>query len=106
MSSSSPSPPGLLRSKEWLCCFGLHVRTAVIIIGLWHLCLNILALGVLTVIVRNPSMVNELHGSPGSDAMNEQEVHPALPTPLSKIEPPRSYREHDLNYRKSNESRG
>lgn len=24
-------------SKNWTCCFGLHVRTATIIIGLWHL---------------------------------------------------------------------
>lgn len=86
------------RNKEWSCCFGLHVRTATIIIGTWHLCLNILALSVLTVIVRSPAMVHELHNNGRSDMIPDQEVHPALPTPLSKIET--QYREHDLNYRK------
>lgn len=28
---------GPARSKEWTCCFGLHVRTVTITIGLWHL---------------------------------------------------------------------
>lgn len=28
---------GPARNKEWTCCFGLHVRTATIMIGLWHL---------------------------------------------------------------------
>lgn len=28
-------PP--MDSKAWLCCFGLHVRTATVMIGLWHL---------------------------------------------------------------------
>lgn len=28
---------GPARSKEWTCCFGLHVRTATITIGSWHL---------------------------------------------------------------------
>lgn len=28
---------GPTRNKEWTCCFGLHVRTATIMIGLWHL---------------------------------------------------------------------
>lgn len=58
----------------------------------------------LTVIVRSPAMVHELHGLPRPDVITEQEVHPALPTPLSKIEPP--YREHDLNYRKQDSRRG
>lgn len=30
----------LQRSKEWTCCFGLHVHTATIMIGLWHLVSN------------------------------------------------------------------
>lgn len=42
-------------------------------------------------------MVQELQDSSRSDMRSEQEMHPALPTPLSKIEPP--YRDHDLNYR-------
>lgn len=28
---------GPARNKEWACCFGLHVRTATIMIGVWHL---------------------------------------------------------------------
>lgn len=24
-------------SKTWQCCFGLHVRTATVMIGMWHL---------------------------------------------------------------------
>lgn len=28
---------GPARNKEWTCCFGLHVRTATIMIGVWHL---------------------------------------------------------------------
>lgn len=28
---------GPARNKEWTCMFGMHVRTATIIIGLWHL---------------------------------------------------------------------
>lgn len=59
--------------------------------------LNIIALWVLSMIVRSPDMVHELQGT-RSDVLSEQEIHPALPTPLSKVEP--SYRDHDLNYRK------
>jgi lysosomal-associated transmembrane protein len=44
-------------------------------------------------------MIHELQGTSRSEI--SQEVHPALPTPLSKIDPP--YREHDLNYRKSHD---
>lgn len=57
--------------------------------------LNVLALGVLSVIVRSPEMIHELQGAPRADVMADQEA-PALPTPLSKIDPP--YKEHDLNY--------
>lgn len=57
--------------------------------------LNIIALWVLSMIVRSPEMVHELQGT--RPDLSEQEIHPALPTPLSKVEP--SYREHDLNYR-------
>lgn len=28
---------GPARNKEWTCMFGMHVRSATIIIGLWHL---------------------------------------------------------------------
>lgn len=111
--------------KEWTCCFGLHVRSATIIIGVWHLvsstaepgkesrktlnifhicvcvlqCLNLLALGMLTIIIRNPAMVNQLENT---GLPNEHDdMAPALPTPLSKIDPPYApYRDHDVNYRK------
>lgn len=28
---------GPAQNKELVCCFGLHVRTATMIIGIWHL---------------------------------------------------------------------
>ncbi|XP_065369440.1 lysosomal-associated transmembrane protein 4A [Calliphora vicina] len=87
----------LQRSKEWTCCFGLHVHTATIMIGLWHLFLNILALSLLAVIMRNPHMMEELENSYD---YNVDLNAPALPTPLSKVDPPYAYRDHSLNYRK------
>lgn len=81
--------------KEWTCCFGLHVHTVTIIIGLWHLFLNFLALSLLAVIWHNPQMVEELENSYDySVDLNA----PALPTPLSKIDSPYAYRDHSLNY--------
>lgn len=89
---------GPARNKEWTCCFGLHVRTATIMIGVWHLFLNVLALGILAVIIRNPEMVQELDND-SHDTSIEQDA-PALPTPLSKVDPPYAYRDHSLNYHK------
>lgn len=86
---------GPARNKEWTCCFGLHVRTATIMIGMWHLFLNVLTLGILAAIIRNPAMMQELEN--GYDDYGRVE---ALPTPLSKIDPPYAYRDHSLNYRK------
>ncbi|KAH8277605.1 hypothetical protein KR018_001957 [Drosophila ironensis] len=84
--------------KEFTCCFGLHVHTATLMIGLWHLFLNILALSVLAVIWRNPEMMDELEG--GTHDYTVDLNAPALPTPLSKVDPPYAYRDHSLNYRK------
>ncbi|XP_034104949.1 tetraspanning orphan receptor isoform X1 [Drosophila albomicans] len=84
--------------KEFTCCFGLHVHTATLMIGLWHLFLNILALSVLAVIWRNPEMMDELES--GSHDFTVDLNAPALPTPLSKVDPPYAYRDHSLNYRK------
>lgn len=97
---NSLSKMGPATSKEWTCCFGLHVRTATIIIGMWHLFLNVLSLGILAAIIRDPAMMQELDG--GFDdytrvGFNEQDA-PALPTPLSKIDPPYAYRDHSLAY--------
>ncbi|XP_034650364.1 lysosomal-associated transmembrane protein 4A isoform X2 [Drosophila subobscura] len=86
--------------KEFTCCFGLHVHTATLMIGLWHLFLNILALSVLAVIWRNPEMMDELES--GSHDYTVDLNAPALPTPLSKVDPPYAYRDHSLNYRKQN----
>ncbi|KAH8394777.1 hypothetical protein KR222_005206 [Zaprionus bogoriensis] len=85
-------------NKEWTCCFGLHVHTATLMIGLWHLFLNILALSVLAVIWRNPEMMDELES--GSHDYTVDLNAPALPTPLSKVDPPYAYRDHSFNYRK------
>ncbi|XP_053963514.1 lysosomal-associated transmembrane protein 4A [Anastrepha ludens] len=85
------------RNKEWTCCFGLHVHTATIMIGLWHLFLNILALSLLAVIWRNPHMMEELES--GYDYTVDLNA-PALPTPLSKVDPPYPYRDHSFSYRK------
>ncbi|GAB0086502.1 uncharacterized protein DMENIID0001_079070 [Sergentomyia squamirostris] len=88
---------GPSRNKEWSCCFGLHVRTATIIIGVWHLCLNLLALAVLAAIMRNPVLVQKLEID--YDDVTEMDVDaPALPTPLSKIDPPYAFRDHSLTY--------
>lgn len=57
-----------------------------------------MALGILAIIIRHPEMMQELQ-SGYDDNMSEQDA-PALPTPLSKIEPPYAYRDHSLNYRK------
>ncbi|KAH8300179.1 hypothetical protein KR044_011170 [Drosophila immigrans] len=84
--------------KEFTCCFGLHVHTATLMIGLWHLFLNILALSVLAVIWRNPEMMDELES--GNHDYTVDLNAPALPTPLSKVDPPYAYRDHSLNYRK------
>lgn len=97
---NSLSKMGPATSKEWTCCFGLHVRTATIIIGMWHLFLNVLSIGILAAIIRDPAMLQELDG--GFDdytrvGFNEQDA-PALPTPLSKIDPPYAYRDHSLAY--------
>uniref|UniRef100_A0A1B0D982 Lysosomal-associated transmembrane protein n=1 Tax=Phlebotomus papatasi TaxID=29031 RepID=A0A1B0D982_PHLPP len=88
---------GPSRNKEWSCCFGLHVRTATIIIGVWHLCLNLLALAVLAAIMRNPVMVQELENG-YEDVTTLDDDAPALPTPLSKIDPPYAFRDHSLTY--------
>lgn len=61
---------------------------------------NIVALGTLALIIRNPAMVQELeNGYDDYSRMNEPEA-PALPTPLSKIDPPYPYRDHSIPYRK------
>ncbi|KAL7737859.1 hypothetical protein ACLKA6_006237 [Drosophila palustris] len=58
--------------------------------------LNILALSVLAVIWRNPEMMDELES--GSHDFTVDLNAPALPTPLSKVDPPYAYRDHSLNY--------
>lgn len=67
---------GLLRNNEWRCCFCLHVRTATIILGIWHLILHVLALTVLALIMRNNRIVVQ------RSQYGETNL---LPTPLSKI---------------------
>ncbi|XP_031639642.1 uncharacterized protein LOC116351645 [Contarinia nasturtii] len=80
---------GPSRSNEWTCCFGIHVRTATVMIGMWHLFLNVLTLGILAAIIRNPYMMKEFeNGHDDYDVRLE-----TLPTPLL-------YRDYSLNYQK------
>lgn len=104
----------------------LHVRTTTILIGSWHLVswlishgvqcfiyvknqtkifanesflfqfLNVLTLGILAAIIRNPDMMQELES--GYD--NYARLNEALPTPLP-FDPPYAYRDHSLNYREN-----
>lgn len=83
-----------MRNKEWTCCFGLHVRTTTIIIGVWHLFLNVLALGILSVIIRTNNYHLLLDDLSGSEDNTNEPFAPILPTPLSKVDPPYAYRDH------------
>ncbi|KAF5290491.1 hypothetical protein FQA39_LY03595 [Lamprigera yunnana] len=69
------------RNGEWYCFFCIHVRTATVLLGIWHLILHVLALSVLAIIMRNHQQL-----------MAEQQTTPdyiepnnLLPTPLSKV---------------------
>lgn len=83
-----------MRSKEWTCCFGLHVRTTTIIIGVWHLILNVLALGILSIIIRTNNFHLLLDDFKSSEENDDESFAPILPTPLSKVDPPYAYRDH------------
>lgn len=67
---------GSTGNTEWRCCFCLHVRTATIAFGVWHLLLHVLALTVLALVMRNHSYFMQKHEFEGNDF---------LPTPLSKV---------------------
>ncbi|XP_022912853.2 lysosomal-associated transmembrane protein 4B [Onthophagus taurus] len=69
------NPP---RNNELRCFFCLHVRTATILLGIWHLMLHILALSILALCMRNQHMLAQRPIS------NDIEVGNLLPTPLSK----------------------
>lgn len=80
-----------MRTKEWVCCFGIHVRTATIIIGVWHLCLNLLALGIISIISRTNNyhlLVDDMNNIDGN---GNEPLAPVLPTPLSKVDRPYAY---------------
>lgn len=62
--------------------------------------MNVLALGILAAIIRNPAMMQELESGYDDYSKGMEPDAPALPTPLSKIDPPYAYRDHSLKYRK------
>lgn len=70
---------GPARNNEWRCCFCLHVRTATIILGVWHMILHVLALSVIALIYRNHHAMNQQNQYGDVDPSN------LLPTPLSKV---------------------
>lgn len=110
-----------LNSGQFRCCFGLlHVKTACILIGTWHLVkfcilifetifkknnflflrninqvLNLFALTLLGIIAKNPSVIHH------SDSKFDDEID-ALPTPVSRNNLESDYytgnRDHNLNY--------
>lgn len=87
-----PKLGSTMGSKEWTCCFGLHVRTTTIIIGVWHLFLNVVALGILSIIIRTNNFHLLLDDFKSSE--DDDEIAQILPTPLSKVDPPYAYRDH------------
>ncbi|XP_026499669.1 lysosomal-associated transmembrane protein 4A isoform X1 [Vanessa tameamea] len=85
---------GTERSKEWRCCFCLHVRTGTILLGTWHLLLHLVALGFLAAIVRDPSLLDELERDTAPVA-DWSDIGAAMPTPLSNVETrPSPYPQH------------
>lgn len=69
------------RNSEWRCFFCLHVRTATVLLGIWHLILHVLALSVLAIIMRNhQQLIVEQQTTP-----EYLEPNNLLPTPLSKV---------------------
>lgn len=91
---------GHSRAKEWRCCFGLHVRTATIMIGMWNLFFNILSMGLLAIIVRDPELIQELDNTDENFNVNNELEHeaPALPSPASKIHQQHAYRAYSIAY--------
>lgn len=57
-----------------------------------------MALGILAIIIKNPTMMQELENGYDTETHLIDFDAPALPTPLSKIDPPYAYRDHTLNY--------
>lgn len=91
---------GHTRAKEWTCCFGMHVRTATIMIGMWNLFFNVLSMGLLAAIVRDPEMIQELENSNEDYNVNgfvDQDA-PALPSPASKIHQQYAYPDYSFAY--------
>lgn len=86
-----------LHSSQFRCFFGLlHVKTACIIIGAWHLILNLFALTLLGIIAKNPTIVHH-----SGDNKFEDDSIDTLPTPVSRNLPESDYyshRDHSLNH--------
>uniref|UniRef100_A0A8D8LI27 Lysosomal-associated transmembrane protein 4A n=1 Tax=Cacopsylla melanoneura TaxID=428564 RepID=A0A8D8LI27_9HEMI len=81
-------------NKEWQCCICLHVRTATIMFGLWHMLLHILAMTIMVALLNNPSLIIA-----GAGANGEMAVGPPRSMPTQKqvlLEKPINIRENDL----------
>ncbi|XP_044760669.1 lysosomal-associated transmembrane protein 4B [Coccinella septempunctata] len=70
---------GSRRNSEWSCFGCIHVRTATIILGIWHLSLHLLALVVLALLMRNHNLMEQ------RDHHEDFQQNDFLPTPLSKV---------------------
>uniref|UniRef100_A0AAR5QAE2 Lysosomal-associated transmembrane protein 4A n=2 Tax=Dendroctonus ponderosae TaxID=77166 RepID=A0AAR5QAE2_DENPD len=76
---------GTTSNKEWRCCFCLHVRTATMAFGIYHLLLHVLALSVLAFVMRKNHTVNSAIAPTPTQRYNNYFDTDFLPTPLSKV---------------------
>ncbi|XP_066261436.1 lysosomal-associated transmembrane protein 4B [Euwallacea similis] len=72
---------GSAGKNEWRACFCLHVKTATIVFGVYHLLLHVLALTVVSLVMRNQSYINQKNEFIKNDYLEGD----FLPTPLSKV---------------------
>ncbi|XP_008467820.1 lysosomal-associated transmembrane protein 4B isoform X2 [Diaphorina citri] len=69
-------------NKEWQCCICLHVRTATIMFGLWHMLLHILAMSIMVALLNNPSLIISTPGHDGELMRGSPPPPRSMPTQI------------------------